>query len=352
MKQLHACDPYSVGPYRLLSRLGPAPDTGQVYLAHSGHAHPVALTLIRQDVAARAEFRNRFREDIAAARRLGGAHTAPVVDADTEAETPWFATEYIAGPTLHQVVADDFGPLPARSLRVLARGLAYALEDVHRAGLVHHDLTPSNVLLTLDGPRLIGHRLGSEHERKPGPDPSDPARDAFALGSVLAYAATGRLPSNEPEPEPNLDDLPPELRDLVRDCLHGDPSARPALADIPARIARARDPHAPAEPWLPRPLVAGIGRHAVRLLDREDAGPDRRTAPPPRTPTPPAYTAYPTYSTYPPTEAEPPRRLLTASTALLLAVAAIVAVLSTGSVYAVLSGGEDPRPPTAPTAGP
>ncbi|MFD7257864.1 hypothetical protein [Streptomyces sp. NPDC059874] len=359
MKQLHPCDPHSIGPYRLLSRLGTGTDTatgtGQSYLARSDHTHArprtVALTRIPHDLATREEFRTRFREDIAAARSLGGEHTAPVLDADTESETLWFATEYIVGPSLHQVVAGGFGPLPDRSLRVLAHGLAHALQDIHRAGLVHHALEPSNVLLTLDGPRLVGYPLGCES------DPPEPARDAFALGTVLAYAATGRLPSTKPEPESHLNDLPPELRDLVRDCLHGDPATRPALAEIPPRVSASqdpRDPRDPAEPWLPDPLVARIGRQAVRLLDREDAGPDR-PAPPTRTPTPPAcptYPTYPTYPAYPSAEAEPPSRPRTASTALLLAVAAVVAVLSTGSVYAVMSGDEDPRPPTAPTAGP
>src|SRR5690606_6961101 len=99
--------------------------------------------------------RTRFAREIATAQRVGGRWTAPVLDADTEAETPWVATGYIAGPTLYQVVAHDYGPLPASSVRFLAAGLVQALRDIHATGLVHRDLKPGNVMITVDGPRVI-----------------------------------------------------------------------------------------------------------------------------------------------------------------------------------------------------
>ncbi|WP_405439349.1 serine/threonine protein kinase [Streptomyces avidinii] len=398
MEQLHPYDPHHIGPYRLLSRLG-AGGMGQVYLARSDRGRTVAVKLVHQDLAAREEFRIRFRQEVAAARRVGGEWTAPVLDADTEAATPWFATGYVAGPSLRQVVAHDFGPLPGRSVRILAAGLAYALQDIHRAGIVHRDLKPSNVLITLDGPRVIDFGIA----RAPagsgaGPDGPDPgltrvgevigspgfmapeqirgepvtaACDIFCLGAVLVYAATGQLPFGDAEQpgglaglllrstgeEPDLTGVPAELHDLVRDCLHRDPAARPGPAEVLARVG-AGDTVADGralEPWLPAPLVAGLGRHAVRLLDREDAGPDRAATPPP--PPPPVtarsaasassyapYAPYAPYPGYPPGVSEPPRPR-TASTALLLVVATVVAVLSAGTVYAVMSGAEDPRPP-------
>ncbi|RST00134.1 serine/threonine-protein kinase, partial [Streptomyces sp. WAC05950] len=148
MEQLHPHDPHRIGPYRLLSRLG-AGGMGQVYLARSDRGRTVAVKLVHPGLAAREEFRIRFRQEVAAARRVGGECTAPVLDADTEAPTPWFATGYVAGPSLRRVVAHDFGPLPDRSVRILAAGLAHALQDIHRAGIVHRDLKPSNVLITL-----------------------------------------------------------------------------------------------------------------------------------------------------------------------------------------------------------
>ncbi|THA83204.1 serine/threonine-protein kinase [Streptomyces sp. A0592] len=373
MEQLHPHDPHRIGPYRLLSRLG-AGGMGQVYLARSDRGRTVAVKLVHPGLAAREEFRIRFRQEVAAARRVGGEWTAPVLDADTEAATPWFATGYVAGPSLRRVVAHDFGPLPDRSVRILAAGLAHALQDIHRAGIVHRDLKPSNVLITLDGPRVIdfgiarvptgydagptraGEVIGSPGFMAPEQirgEQVTAACDVFCLGAVLAYAATGRLPFGDAEQpgglaalllrsteaEPDLAGVPVELLDLVRDCLHTDPGARPGPAEVLARVG-ADDTVADGrvlEPWLPTLLVARLGRHAVELLDREDAGPDRAVPAPPPLP--------PSYSAYPPLEPEPPPRPWTASTALLLAIAAVVAVLSAGTVYAVMSGAEDPRPP-------
>ncbi|MEU9373437.1 serine/threonine-protein kinase [Streptomyces sp. NPDC048255] len=437
MEQLHPRDPHRIGPYRLLSRLG-AGGMGQVYLARSDRGRSVAVKLVHHDLAAREEFRVRFRQEVAAARRVAGEWTAPVLEADTEAEIPWFATGYVAGPSLRQVVARDFGPLPGRSVRILAAGLAYALQDIHRAGLVHRDLKPSNVLITLDGPRVIdfgiarapaepdlgltrpGELIGSPGFMAPEQargEPATAACDVFCLGAVLAYAATGRLPFGdaeqpggvaalllrgteaeaEPGPEPDLDGVPPELRELVRDCLRADPAARPEPAEVLARVG-AGDTVAEGkalEPWLPALLVAQLGRHAVQLLDREDAGPDHvppvlpvpsvplvepvppvapeppvPPAPPaaPPSPTPPAPPVAPPAPLVPPPvvppaaatatgpghpfyparahgEAERADRPRTASTVFLLAVAVVVAVAAGGTVYAVMNGPADPVRP-------
>ncbi|MEU6309732.1 serine/threonine-protein kinase [Streptomyces sp. NPDC047014] len=386
MEQLHPHDPHRIGPYRLLSRLGAggtgasgtgglggrggAGGAGQVFLAHSDRGRTVAVKLLHPELAAHEAFRFRFRQGVAAARGVGGEWTAPVLDADTEAAISWVATAYIAGPSLRQVVAHDFGPLPPRTVRVLGAGLAYALQDLHRAGLAHGDLKPSHILLTLDGPRVIdlgiaraaagtglmrngsSGFLGSPGFLAPGRLGGEPASasvsaacDVYRLGAVLAYAATGRLPA---EVEPDLDGVPPDLHDLVRDCLERDATSRPEPAEVLARLG-ADDAVADGralEPWLPEPLVAQLGRHAVRLLDREEAGPDRADLPPPP-PVPPSYSAY-----TPPQAESPVRPPWSASTALLLAVAAVVAVLSAGTVYAVMSGAEDPRPPTGGTARP
>ncbi|MCB5178746.1 serine/threonine-protein kinase [Streptomyces antimicrobicus] len=330
MEQLLPQDPHRIGPYRLLARLGSG-GMGRVYLARSDRGRTVAVKLVHRELALREEFRIRFRREVAAARRIGSEWTAPVLDADTEAETPWLATGYIAGPALRQVVSHDFGPLPSRSVRILAAGLAYAVQDIHSAGLIHRDLKPSNVLVTLDGPRVIDfgiaralaqpdqpHQPHLPHESDHS-DPSDqlgggltrtgqlvgspgfmapeqirgervsPACDVFCLGTVLAYAATGRLPFGDAQEagglaalllritgaEPVLDGVPGELRDLVRDCLHKNPAARPTPAQILARVG-AGDTVADGralEPWLPSPLVAQLGRHAVRLLDHEESIP-------------------------------------------------------------------------------
>ncbi|WP_436737632.1 serine/threonine-protein kinase [Streptomyces sp. BBFR102] len=305
MEQLGPGDPQRIGAYRLQARLGMG-GMGQVYLARSERGRTVAVKLVRRELAERAEFRDRFRKEVAAARRVGGAWTAPVLDADTEAEVPWLATGYVAGPSLQSVVASHHGPLPERSVRILGAGLAHALKEIHAAGLIHRDLKPSNVLITIDGPRVIdfgiaralettadaaltrtGAVVGSPGFMAPEQVRGDrvtPAADVFCLGSVLAYAATGTLPfgtadsgvhalmyriAQEP---PSLAEVPENLQALIGACLDKDPEARPTPgrlltltgADDTVGDGRALDP------WLPGSLVAQLGRHAVRLLDRED----------------------------------------------------------------------------------
>ncbi|MFC8968135.1 protein kinase [Streptomyces sp. NPDC057094] len=312
MEKLGAGDPRQIGAYRLLARLG-AGGMGHVYLARSDRGRTVAVKLVRAELAEQEEFRARFRQEVQAARRVGGYWTAPVLDADTEAVIPWVATGYVAGPSLQTVVGHDHGALPERSVRILAAGLAHALQDIHAANLIHRDLKPSNVLVTIDGPRVIdfgiaraletvtdggltrtGALVGSPGFMAPEQVRGDrvtPACDIFCLGSVLSYAATGALPfgaSNSgvhammfriAQEEPDLSGVPESLSDLVRACLRKDPAARPGLDEILARTG-AEDTVADGrtrDPWLPSALVAQLGRHAVQLLDTED--PDERQAP-------------------------------------------------------------------------
>nr|BFD83615.1 hypothetical protein StreXyl84_30160 [Streptomyces sp. Xyl84] len=304
MDRLGPGDPREIGAYRLLARLG-AGGMGQVYLARSDRGRTAAVKVVRQDLAQREEFRARFRQEVRAARRVGGTWTAPVLDADTEAAVPWVATGYVAGPSLQRIVGHDHGPLPERSVRVLAAGLAAALRDIHAAGLVHRDLKPSNVLVTIDGPRVIdfgiaraletvmdggltrtGALVGSPGFMAPEQVRGDrltPACDVFCLGSVLAYAATGTLPFGTADSgghalmfriaqeEPDLEALPEGIVDLVRACLRKDPAARPSPEQI-IRSTGAGDTVGDGrfrDPWLPSALVAQLGRHAVRLLDAE-----------------------------------------------------------------------------------
>ncbi|MCL7428808.1 serine/threonine-protein kinase, partial [Streptomyces sp. YS415] len=325
MEQLGPGDPQRLGAYRLIARLG-AGGMGRVYLARSERGRTVAVKLVREELAAQEEFRARFRQEVRAARRVGGYWTAPVLDADTEAAVPWVATGYVAGPSLQQAVGHDYGALPERSVRILAAGLAHALGDIHAAGIVHRDLKPSNVLVTLDGPRVIdfgiaraletiaesgltrtGALVGSPGFMAPEQVRGDritPACDVFCLGSVLAYAATGRLPFGAggsgvhaqmfriAQEEPDLEGMPEDIADLVRECLRKDPGARPSLARILERTGaedtvtdgRSRDP------WLPSALVAQLGRHAVVLLDTENPPSEDEPPTPTLTRQPPAPT--------------------------------------------------------------
>jgi len=150
MQPLSAGDPVQIGPYRLRGRLG-AGGMGQVFLPSTPAGRPVALKVVRPELSGDREFRARFRQEIAAARRVRGLYTAELVDADPDAHPPWLATAYVPGPSLQQVL-DSRGPLPEAEAFRLVAGIAEALQAIHAAGVVHRDLKPSNVVLGPDGP--------------------------------------------------------------------------------------------------------------------------------------------------------------------------------------------------------
>ncbi|MFF3732400.1 serine/threonine-protein kinase [Streptomyces sp. NPDC002476] len=268
---LRGGDPVEIGGYPLEARLGSG-GMGTVFLARTSSGRPVAIKLIHQQFAEDDEFRIRFRQEVAAARRVSGAFTAAVVDAAPEAEQPWMATTYIEGHTLAQHIATK-GPLTGAELRRLAIGLAEALRDIHRVGVVHRDLKPSNVVLSPEGPRVIdfgisravdqqtltmtGRVIGTppfmSPEQLQAPRGVGPRSDVFSLGTLLVYSATGHGPFDADSPymtayqvvheEPSLDAVPVALRAVVELCLDKDPEGRPSadellvlLRDLPADL--------------------------------------------------------------------------------------------------------------------
>ncbi|MFC7310032.1 serine/threonine-protein kinase [Streptomyces monticola] len=302
MQPLEAGEPTAVGPYRLLGRLG-AGGMGRVYLGRSSGGRTVAIKVVHPHFALDEEFRARFRREVEAARRVGGAWTAPVLDADPEASVPWVATGYVAGPALSQAVGERgvLSSLPEHAVRVLGAGLGESLAAVHALGLVHRDVKPSNVLLTLDGPRLIDFGIaratdGTASLTSTGVSIGSPgymspeqilgkgvtgAADVFSLGAVLAYAATGGAPFagdssaallyKVVHEEPELALPEGELRDLVAACLAKDAAARPTPGELARRLAPEGAAALAASGWLPAPLVEQVSRSAVRLLDLDVA---------------------------------------------------------------------------------
>ncbi|MFB6714160.1 MULTISPECIES: serine/threonine-protein kinase [unclassified Streptomyces] len=310
MMRLRREDPRVVGSFRLHRRLG-AGGMGVVYLGSDRRGQRVALKVIRPDLAEDQEFRSRFAREVSAARRIRGGCTARLVAADLEADRPWFATQYVPGPSLHDKVAEE-GPLSAAEVASIGAALSEGLVAVHEAGVVHRDLKPSNILLSPKGPRIIdfgiawatgastlthvGTAVGSPGFLAPEQVRGaavTPATDVFSLGATLAYAAMADSPfghgSSEVmlyrvvHEEPQLYDVHDALAPLVSACLAKDPEERPSTLQLSMRLKEiaAREAQGLHER---RPPVQRSAQELDRPTGRLD-GPyteqhTRRTAPP------------------------------------------------------------------------
>ncbi|MEV1046506.1 serine/threonine-protein kinase [Streptomyces sp. NPDC049916] len=263
MMRLRREDPRLVGSFRLHRRLG-AGGMGVVYLGSDRRGQRVALKVIRPDLAEDQEFRSRFAREVSAARRIRGGCTARLVAADLEADRPWFATQYVPGPSLHDKVAEE-GPLAAAEVASIGAALSEGLVAVHEAGVVHRDLKPSNILLSPKGPRIIdfgiawatgastlthvGTAVGSPGFLAPEQVRGaavTPATDVFSLGATLAYAAMADSPfghgSSEVmlyrvvHEEAQLHGVHDALAPLIRACLAKDPQERPSTLQLSMRL--------------------------------------------------------------------------------------------------------------------
>ncbi|HJY56827.1 MAG TPA: protein kinase [Streptosporangiaceae bacterium] len=293
MKALAADDPRVIGEYRLRAQLGSG-GMGRVYLGLSPGGRAVAIKVVNPDLADDEEFLHRFTQEVAAARAVSGIYTAPVVASGLNERPPWLATAFVPGPSLDQVVAEN-GPLPAPALWPLLAGLTEALAAIHACGVVHRDLKPANVLLATDGPRVIDFGISRATDGTvltaagvvfgtPGyisPEqaegkPAGPASDMFALGCVIAYAATGAGPFGTGtvaavlyrvvHAEATLEGVPPALREIVAGCLAKDPAARPTPAALAAAIASQNQDTGPsAVAFWPRSVANVIGAYQARL---------------------------------------------------------------------------------------
>lgn len=296
MMRLRREDPRVVGSFRLHRRLG-AGGMGVVYLGSDKKGQRVALKVIRPDLAEDQEFRSRFAREVSAARRIRGGCTARLVAADLEADRPWFATQYVPGPSLHDKVVDG-GPLIAADVAAVGAALSEGLVAVHEAGVVHRDLKPSNILLSPKGPRIIdfgiawatgastlthvGTAVGSPGFLAPEQVRGaavTPATDVFSLGATLAYASMGDSPfghgSSEVmlyrvvHEEAQLHGVPDALAPLVRACLAKDPEERPSTLQLSLRLKEiaAREAQGMADVRPPAPRSAEADRPTGRLAD-------------------------------------------------------------------------------------
>ncbi|MEU6390029.1 serine/threonine-protein kinase [Streptomyces sp. NPDC046939] len=359
--------PEYAGHYRLEERLG-AGGMGVVHLARSAAGLPLAVKVVHAEFAEDPEFRGRFRQEVAAARRVSGAFTASVVDADPDAERPWMATLYIPGPTLAEHVKRN-GPLTPAELRHVTAGLAEALRDIHRVGVVHRDLKPSNVLLAEDSPKVIdfgisrpkdselrtetGKLIGTPPFMAPEqfrrPREVGPAADVFALGSVLVHAATGRGPFDSDSPylvayqvvhdEPDVTGVPEELAPLVLRCLAKEPEDRPTPDELMAEM---------------RALSARYDTQSFTTGGFADSLADRSLIPAQRKPSEPVSAPEPEPRSEAETETEPegkqPARLRTRVRAAVIGGLALCGALAAALTLLPHAADDAPAPRTAEVA--
>ncbi|WP_318207830.1 protein kinase domain-containing protein [Streptomyces sp. SJL17-1] len=330
MKPLDDSEPTEVGPYRLLAELGHG-GMGRVLLGAAHDGRLAAVKQVHARFASDDDFRARFRREVAASRRVSGAYTAAVMDADADAALPWLASVFVTGPSLGAAVRET-GPLPEAAVRRLALGLATALVEIHRVGLIHRDLKPENVLLAEDGVRVIDFGIARAVEPAGSAEPTQltqtgwvigsppfmspeqaesreltPASDVFSLGAILVLALTGASPfagtstfqtlTNVVQNAPDLSRVPAGLRGIVEECLAKDPAARPT----PARLIGLLGPVPPAaRVWPPavHALVADQQSRIAALLGEVPAPTPTVVVPPPRPTdvpeTPARPTAHPT----------------------------------------------------------
>jgi serine/threonine protein kinase len=240
-------DPEEIGQYLVRARVG-AGGMGVVYLAEAPNGRPIAVKVIQAALAHDQVFRDRFRREVAAARRVRSRVTVAVLDADADSENPWVAFEYVEGPNLQDVV-DAGTPRLSASIGILT-GIAEALVAIHQVGIIHRDLKPSNVLCPPDGVKVIDFGIAAALEAttttRTGlmgtPAWLSPeqitgqslttAVDVFAWGCIGLYTTTGRLAfasGGEDSPpaliyrvvnaEPDLSDVPDELIEPISAAL-------------------------------------------------------------------------------------------------------------------------------------
>ncbi|TMR21811.1 serine/threonine-protein kinase, partial [Nonomuraea zeae] len=281
ISELRAGDPASLGGYEIRGRLGEG-GQGVVYLGVDEQGAQAAVKWLRPHLAGDEVAAERFAREAAAARRVAPFCTAKVLATGVHEQQPFIVSEYVDGPPLQRVVAQE-GPRSESALHRLAIGTATALAAIHQAGIVHRDFSPNNVILGGEGPRVIDFGIARALDATStitsmpvgtpafmAPEqilahPVGPAADMFAWASTMVFAASGAGPFEaETVPaiinrvlhaEPDLARLTGPLRELVAACLSKDPSRRPTAEQVILRLLE----HPASNPEELRQAAAVVG---------------------------------------------------------------------------------------------
>ncbi|MBT2206640.1 serine/threonine-protein kinase [Actinomadura sp. NEAU-AAG7] len=273
-------DPRRLGAYEITGRLGVG-EQGAVFLGRDAAGGVVAVKLLHARLSGEPVARSRFAGSFTAARKVSGFSTAAILDADVEGDRAYVVSEWVDGPSLQQLVEEE-GVRGGAVVERLAVGAAVALAAVHRAGALHHDLKPGNILLGRAGPRMcdfgIAGALEAVNATPAGRVAEDPAykapeqlsghgigapADVFAWAATILFAATGKAPFGDDSPsevmqrivydDPDLSVVPESLREVMADALAKDPAQRPTAKIL---LERLLDDGAPLAGRMPSATVA------------------------------------------------------------------------------------------------
>ncbi|GIH23664.1 protein kinase [Acrocarpospora phusangensis] len=279
--------PRDLGEYRLVSRIGQG-GQGEVHRARTASGAEVAVKILHATLSADEGARRRFFREVDLARRVAPFCTARVLDVGVQDNQPYIVSEFVPGASLHQVVRQE-GPRTGGGLMRLAVATATALAAIHRAGVVHRDFKPSNVIMGPEGPvvidfgisRALDHTvthtgsMGTPGYMAPEQVTSGqvgPEADVFSWAATMVYAATGQAAfRGDSMPvilhallygTPDLSDVPDSIRPLLAKCLDKEPGNRPTAADLvrmltgdvaPSVVPPSTVPPAPPPPTLVSP---------------------------------------------------------------------------------------------------
>jgi serine/threonine protein kinase len=259
----------SVGSYRVEALLGIG-GMGRVYRAIGSDGEPVALKLVRSDIAEDSIFRKRFEREARIAQQVKNPHVVPVLDTGEHEGVPYLSQRFIEGGSLEQKLKQE-GPLDVPTALQICAQVADGLDALFAGGMVHRDVKPANVLLDMQGTALItdfglakdnqgtnltrpGQALGSMDYMSPEQirgEEVTAATDVYALGCVMCECLSGtppfadrkgmrvlwaQLQDEPPDPTAGLADVAPALGPAILRALEKDIAKRPQSAGAYARL--------------------------------------------------------------------------------------------------------------------